>query len=153
GLGDESLASVDPNLIKARRLSRLEYRNTVRDLLGVTYQPGADFPADDVNWSRHQQTPALPTPLLAKYQAAAALIFQDADDFNDLASPGSEDDEADGMASASESFSPLNAPVSTPGRKDAAARQVLEGFARRAYRRPATNQELTDLIEISDLAD
>src|SRR5262249_10203258 len=86
-------------------------------------------------------------------QAAAALIFQDADDFNDLASPGSEDDEADGMASASESFSPLNAPVSTPGRKDAAARQVLEGFARRAYRRPATNQELTDLIEISDLAD
>ena len=152
-LGDEKLAAADPNFIKVRRLSRLEYRNTIRDLLGVAYQPGADFPADDFNWSRQQQVSALPTPLLAKYQAAAALILQDTDDMNDLAAPATEDDETDDVASASENVPHFEARIPTPDKKAAAARQVLEGFARRAFRRPATNQELTELIEVFDRAD
>jgi mono/diheme cytochrome c family protein len=154
GLGDESLASADPNLIKARRLSRLEYRNTIRDLLGVTYQPGADFPADDVNWSRHQETPVLPAPLLAKYQAAAALILQDADEANDLASPESGDDEPDaGATLASNSFSPMEAHCFGAESKAGAARQVLEGFGRRAFRRPATTKEMAEFVEVFDRAD
>jgi hypothetical protein len=32
--------------ITMRRLNRAEYNNTVRDLLGVTFKPGDDFPAD-----------------------------------------------------------------------------------------------------------
>src|SRR5205814_4197670 len=33
--------------VMARRLNRVEYNNTVRDLLGVDIQPADDFPQDD----------------------------------------------------------------------------------------------------------
>ena len=34
--------------ITVRRLNKVEYRNTVRDLLGVDFDPTENFPADDV---------------------------------------------------------------------------------------------------------
>jgi len=37
----------DPGRITARRLNRTEYRNTIRDLLGVDFQTTQEFPADD----------------------------------------------------------------------------------------------------------
>jgi mono/diheme cytochrome c family protein len=41
-------APPDPGRITMRRLNRREYANTVRDLLGVDFDPTANFPADDV---------------------------------------------------------------------------------------------------------
>ena len=41
-------AKPDPGRITVRRLNRVEYRNTVRDLLGVDFDPTENFPADDV---------------------------------------------------------------------------------------------------------
>lgn len=37
----------DPGRVTVRRLNRVEYRNTIRDLLGVDYDTNAEFPADD----------------------------------------------------------------------------------------------------------
>jgi mono/diheme cytochrome c family protein len=37
----------DPGRVTAHRLNRVEYDNTVRDLLGVDIHPSADFPQDD----------------------------------------------------------------------------------------------------------
>jgi len=37
----------DPGRIVARRLNRAEYTNTIRDLLGVRFRAGEEFPADD----------------------------------------------------------------------------------------------------------
>ena len=37
----------DPGRIVARRLNRAEYTNTIRDLLGVRFKAGEEFPADD----------------------------------------------------------------------------------------------------------
>ena len=37
----------DPGRVTARRLNRVEYSNTVRDLLGVDYKAQRDFPSDD----------------------------------------------------------------------------------------------------------
>ena len=37
----------DPGRVTARRLNRVEYSNTVRDLLGVTFRAEKDFPSDD----------------------------------------------------------------------------------------------------------
>ena len=37
----------DPGRVTARRLNRNEYSNTVRDLLGVNFQAGKEFPTDD----------------------------------------------------------------------------------------------------------
>ncbi len=41
-------AKPDPGKITVRRLNRVEYRNSVRDLLGADFDPTANFPADDV---------------------------------------------------------------------------------------------------------
>ena len=41
-------AKPDPGRVTVRRLNKVEYRNTVRDLLGVDFNPTENFPADDV---------------------------------------------------------------------------------------------------------
>ncbi len=41
-------AKPDPGRITVRRLNKVEYKNTVRDLLGVDFDPTESFPADDV---------------------------------------------------------------------------------------------------------
>ncbi len=43
-------AKPDPGRITVRRLNRVEYRNTVRDLLGADFNPTENFPADDVGY-------------------------------------------------------------------------------------------------------
>src|SRR5262245_35690422 len=37
----------NPGRVTARRLNRVEYNNTVRDLLGVSLRPADEFPVDD----------------------------------------------------------------------------------------------------------
>ncbi len=41
-------AKPDPGRITVRRLNRVEYKNSVRDLLGTDFDPTESFPADDV---------------------------------------------------------------------------------------------------------
>ena len=41
-------AKPNPGRVTVRRLNKLEYKNTVRDLLGVDFNPTENFPADDV---------------------------------------------------------------------------------------------------------
>lgn len=40
----------DPGRVTTRRLNRVEYNNTVRDLLGVDIRPADDFPEDDTGY-------------------------------------------------------------------------------------------------------
>lgn len=62
--------------VTMRRLNRAEYRNTIRDLMGVDYAPAADFPADDVGYGFDNigDVLTLPTILLEKYLEAAEEI-------------------------------------------------------------------------------
>ena len=41
-------AKPDPGRVTIRRLNKVEYKNTVRDMLGVDFDPTENFPADDV---------------------------------------------------------------------------------------------------------
>ncbi|HTN77004.1 MAG TPA: DUF1592 domain-containing protein, partial [Pirellulaceae bacterium] len=41
-------AKPDAGRVTMRRLNRTEYRNTIRDLVGVDFDPTEDFPADDI---------------------------------------------------------------------------------------------------------
>src|SRR5262249_10458868 len=41
---------IDPGRVTIRRLNRAEYKNTIRDLLGVDFKPVDDFPTDDVGY-------------------------------------------------------------------------------------------------------
>src|SRR5690606_10207229 len=62
--------------VTIRRLNRAEYNNTIRDLVGLDFQPAADFPADDVGYGFDKIGAVLTLPpiLLEKYLDAAEQI-------------------------------------------------------------------------------
>jgi len=67
----------DPGRVTLRRLNRVEYNHTVRDLVGVDFEPAADFPQDDVGYGFDNIGDVLSTPpiLLEKYLQAAEDIL------------------------------------------------------------------------------
>ena len=38
----------DPGRVTIRRLNRAEYNNTIRDLIGIDFNPAEDFPSNDI---------------------------------------------------------------------------------------------------------
>lgn len=73
-------AARDPGRPTIRRLNRFEYNHTVRDLLGVNFEPANDFPSDDVGYGFDNigDVLSLPPLLLEKYLAAAEKIVSQA---------------------------------------------------------------------------
>jgi cytochrome c553 len=70
----------DPGRITARRLNRTEYNNSVRDLLGVDFQPAADFPPDDSGYGFDNigDVLSMSPSLMEKYVSAAEKIARTA---------------------------------------------------------------------------
>lgn len=68
----------DPGRVTLRRLNREEYNNTIRDLLGVSIRPAADFPADDVGYGFDNIGDVLSISpiLMEKYLNAAEKVTQ-----------------------------------------------------------------------------
>ncbi len=66
----------NPGKVTLRRLNRLEYRNTVRDLTGIDYSPAVNFPGDDVGYGFDNigDVLSLPPILMEKYLNAAEWI-------------------------------------------------------------------------------
>lgn len=66
----------DPGRVTVRRLNRVEYRNTIRDLLGVDFDTDKEFPADDSGhgFDNIGDVLTLSPMLLEKYLAAAKSI-------------------------------------------------------------------------------
>ena len=87
---DELMNSVDctditPGHVTIRRLNRVEYRNTVRDLVGIDYKPSQSFPGDDVGYGFDNIADVLSLPpiLMEKYlHAAEEISFQAINDLN-----------------------------------------------------------------------
>jgi mono/diheme cytochrome c family protein len=81
---DQLMNSVDctdinPGRVTIRRLNRVEYRNTVKDLIGVDYKRSNSFPGDDVGYGFDNIADVLSLPpiLMEKYlQAAEEISFQ-----------------------------------------------------------------------------
>ena len=70
----------DPGRVTVRRLNRIEYRNTVRDLLGVDYNTDVEFPPDDTGYGFDDigDVLTLSPMLLEKYLTAAKAIVTEA---------------------------------------------------------------------------
>jgi acetyl esterase/lipase len=70
----------DPGRVTVRRLNRVEYRNTIRDLLDVNYDTPSEFPADDTGYGFDNIGDVLTVSplLLEKYLAAAETIVKQA---------------------------------------------------------------------------
>lgn len=140
---EAALNRVDPNAprtagrVVCRRLNREEYRRTIRDLLGVEFDPTKDFPADDLGYGFDTvgDVLSLPPLLMEKYLAAARWIA-------DRAVQGPERDRL--------------VFVSRPGgakKPRDAAREVLTRLATRAFRRPAAADEVERLVKLFDVGE
>jgi hypothetical protein len=119
GLARPGPDPAQPARLAARRLTREEYRNSVRLLLGSEYEPGADFPADEAGWTYSNEPPSLDVELAEKYAAAAEAILQQ-------------------IPPA------LNIDCA---RSEAAAAQFVADVAQRAFRRPLVAAERGELEE------
>jgi mono/diheme cytochrome c family protein len=66
----------DPGRVTLRRLNRVEYRNTIRDLMGIDFRTDEEFPADDTGYGFDTIGDVLSTSsmLLEKYMQAAETI-------------------------------------------------------------------------------
>ena len=73
-------AHPDPGRVVLRRLNRAEYNATIRDLVGVDFNPAADFPPDDSGYGFDNigDVLSLPPVLLEKYLNAADRILDTA---------------------------------------------------------------------------
>lgn len=69
--------SRDPGRVVMRRLTRLEYQNTIRDLVGVDFHAADDFPSDDVGYGFDNigDVLSLPPILMERYLSAARSIL------------------------------------------------------------------------------
>jgi hypothetical protein len=127
----------DPGRVTLRRLNRVEYHNTIRDLLGVDFDAVGIFPPDDTGHGFDDigDVLTLPPMLLEKYIAAANEIISRA-----MPKPSSKD---------YGKFFPKPIPAAAAERR-AYARELLEDFARRAFRRPPDERTLNRLVDLAE---
>jgi hypothetical protein len=66
----------DPGRVTLRRLNRIEYRNTIRDLMGIDFRTEEEFPPDDTGYGFDTIGDVLTVSplLLEKYMQAAEVI-------------------------------------------------------------------------------
>ncbi len=71
-------AKPDPGRVTMRRMNRTEYRNTVRDLVGVDFDPTEDFPSDDIGhgFDNIGDVLTMSPVLMERYLAAAEAVMQ-----------------------------------------------------------------------------
>lgn len=116
--------------IPIHRLSRLEYNNTVRDLLGVSIRPADNFPPDGGGgggFDNNASTLFVPPILMEKYLAAAA----------DLAA-----------AAKPERIFRVRPGAGKDDRT--AAKESLEYVAARTFRRPVAPEEMAGVLGLYD---
>jgi len=125
----------DPGRVTIRRLNRVEYNNTIRDLFGMDLQPANDFPGDDVGYGFDNigDVLSLPPLMLEKYLAAAEKITEQ-------------------VFKADAARKRLLNPPPHPKYKQEGSRRMLASFAERAYRRPVTDDEVRRLSGLQQLA-
>jgi len=148
--------------VAIRHLNRAEYNNTVCELIGLDLHPADEFPSDDVGYGFDNVGEMLSTPpiLLEMYLAAADKVIDEACRFQyvreRLLNPP-----VDTVPLAFRHYRPavrtpredkiFKAPRAAPDPELARQQHIydiLRAFCDRAFRRPATHDELTRLLGI-----
>ena len=115
------LSARDPGPFVIRRLTKMEYGNTLHDLLGVDASVASELP-DEVAGEGYMNS-------LSPLQSEQYLS----------------------IANAALQKMPAEAQTRLLGDKNTAVREVARTLARRAYRRPPTEAELDVLVRVFDL--
>jgi hypothetical protein len=121
-----------------RRLNRIEYNLTVRDLLGTTTTPGDQMPEDQSadGFDTVGEFLAIESKHISALQGSAMQLVEEL-----YARPATDAWRRKVMPCAL-----------TSGAEATCARQILTAFARRAFRRPATGAEIDRLMALVDKA-
>ncbi len=154
---------IPASCVTVRRLNRVEYNNTIRDLIGLDLRPADDFPADDTGFGFDNigAVLSLPPLLVEKYLAAAEHVM-DAAFRSDVTRQRLLNPPADSVVPLSFrqmtyperdlirtrlvlSSSDLP-PVDPQEEERQRAYAIIMAFADRAYRRPATHAEISRLL-------
>ncbi len=129
---DTKVVPASPGRILVHRLSRSEYNNTIRDLLGVNSKPADRFPADGSGgggFDNNADTLFLPPILMERYMEAAGTILNE--------------------------VKPSLLLIAKPGKglsETQVAKRILDHFSTLAYRRPVTSVEVARLLSLYTLA-
>ena len=122
----------NPGHVVLHRLSRTEYNNTVRDLLGVQTRPADKFPGDGGGgggFDNNADTLFLPPILMERYLGAASDV----------------------LAEARPARLFVAHPSKTLPARDA-ARKTLAYYALRGFRRPVETSQVERLLRLYDAA-
>jgi mono/diheme cytochrome c family protein len=135
---------INPGRVTARRLNRAEYNNTIRDLVGIDFNPAADFPIDEVGYGFDNigDVLSLPPILLEKYLSAAEQIATNAIVVGPVDEP---------PPPLPETHQRIMICQPEGGNTTDCAKVILRNFAERAYRRPVTEAEVDRLVRFVDL--
>ena len=131
--GSSTTQATDPGRVTLHRLNRAEYNNTVRDLLGTKLTPADDFPIDDRGFGFDNMADVLtlsPLHLSVYHTAAKALV-------------------AEALGNAAQRAAIVTCDLA---QGDACVRQVLKGFAYRAWRRPVADADVERLLAVVNVA-
>lgn len=122
------ISPTDPNAVgpmPLRRLNRREYNNTVRDLLGTAQRPADEFPADLDATYTFPRAGIVATLDAEHLQEAAEALVAEADVSKVL-------------------------PCMPAGDEAACAKQFIEKFGLKAFRRPLLAEEIARLTALYD---
>ena len=164
-----SASEAEPGRVTMRRLNRAEYDRTIRDLIGLDLHLADAFPADDVgDGFDHGDVLSTSPILIERYLQAAGLAIERAagspEAWARIMNPAPD---AIPLALRKPTFAARNEPVKRIGRPTAPpappvedpealalrrSREILRGFADRAFRRPATAEELDRLAGLAESA-
>ncbi len=119
----------DPGPSPMRRLTRWEYDNTIRDLLGDASRPAQEFPPEErvAAFDNHADGQTVPPRLAEGYFRAAERVA---------------------AAAVSKNLAGLVGCDRLKQGDDACAQQFITTFGRRAYRRPVPAEEVTLLSRV-----
>jgi hypothetical protein len=125
-------APLDPGRVTLHRLNKVEYNNTIRDLFfGLDVSPADRFPADDQSYGFDN---------IADVLSVNSVMFE----LSERAVG-----EVLDIAYADPELRPDGSPLFPCAFAEAAcSRQVIESFARRAWRRPLEEAELGRLVAL-----
>ncbi|MDB6173526.1 MAG: hypothetical protein JWL59_2837 [Chthoniobacteraceae bacterium] len=134
---------LDPGPGPIRRLSRAEYGNTIRDLIGIEFDAGKEvgMPEDNTGTGYANLASALiiPRAAMEKYFMAADAILARLYSDPDVKTPDKRRDQA--------AFKAL---FSNATADRAAAETLIRQFLRRAYRRPVAQSEVERALKVFD---
>ena len=152
-IASEESVSWYPGYVMSRRLTRAEYENTLRDLLGVEIRVAQLFPADGAGGEGFDTTGSalfLTAIQLEKYLEAADLAIESALPPKKLGHPAGSRRTGAGFrrwANEDRRLSVVRDRLMGPAPprrqdRDEAARAIISGFVERSWRRPVDSDEV-----------